>query len=119
MAHSTTLDWIAQAIFDKKGMNILGLDVRGHSSMTDAYILAEGTVNRHVMAIARAIIEDLKERDVFPLRIEGMKEGSWVVIDYGDVIVHLLDPDTREKYQLEKIWREGKVIPLKIIVNKV
>lgn len=87
--------------------------------MTDAYIIAEGNVSRHVVAIAKAVIDDLKELDVSPLRIEGMKAGDWIVLDYGEVIVHLLDPDTREKYHLEDIWRAGKVISFKLILDKV
>lgn len=100
----------AQVIYDKKGMNILALDVRGVSTMTDFFIIAEGTVDRHVIALGRAIEEALSEQRLDPLHMEGTREGEWVVLDYGDLVVHLFTPELRERYELEKLWKEGTVI---------
>lgn len=112
------LNEVAQAIYDKKGFNILVLDVRGVCSMTDYFIIAEGTVDRHVKAISQAIAEQLAKKGHRPFHIEGEREGDWVVLDYTDFIVHLFTPDLREKYALEELWHEGKVIDVKIDTSR-
>lgn len=108
---------IAQTIYDKKGMNILALDVRGISSLTDFVIIAEGSVDKHVLAISHAIIDRLKEMGHRPLHVEGMPMGDWVVIDFFEIMVHLFMPGLRDKYQLEELWRQGKIIDLNIEVS--
>ncbi len=110
----TLLNRIAQAIFDKKGMNILGLDVRGISSLTDYVIIAEGNVDKHVVAIAQAVIEVLKQEGCNPIHVEGLQTGDWVVIDFLDIMVHLFMPGLREKYRLEDLWKEGQLFDLTI-----
>jgi len=111
------LNLIAQTIFDKKGINILALNVKGISSITDYAIIAEGTVDKHVTAIARAIQDTLAEVGVKPIFVEGTKNGDWVVLDYLHIMVHLFMPGLRDKYQLEQLWREGQIIDLKIDVS--
>ena len=111
------LNLIAQTIYDRKGFNIIALDVREISFVTDYFIIAEGNVNKHVMAIAEEIRLNLKEKGIKPFCIEGMKDGDWVVLDYMDVIVHLLTPDLRSRYSLEKLWKESKIIDLNIKVS--
>jgi ribosome-associated protein len=113
----TLLNIVAQTIFDKKGMNILGIDIQGISSITDFIIIAEGTVDRHVIAIAKTIIDRLKEKGLKPLYSEGLQVGDWLVLDYGQFMVHLFMPGLRDKYRLEELWRQGKIIPLKIDLN--
>lgn len=108
------LNAIAQIIFDKKGSNILALDLRGISSITDYVVIAEGNVDRHVIAIAQAIEQTLGEQGIKPVHVEGLQTGDWVVLDYLQVMVHLFMPGLREKYQLEKLWREGEIIDLQI-----
>lgn len=110
----TLLNNIAQAIYDKKGFNIIALDVKGLSSITDYMVIAEGNVGRHVMAIAQSIQRDLSDQGQKPLRVEGLKNGDWIVMDYGEVMVHLFMPGMREKYQLEQLWKEAKLIDLDI-----
>lgn len=110
------LNIIAQAIFDKKGFNILGLDVRGISSITDFVIIAEGNVNRHVCAIAHAVIAAMKASGSPPLFVEGMSEGDWVVVDCGFVMVHIFQPGLRDKFQLEQLWESAEIIDLTIDV---
>ncbi len=108
------LNRIAQVIFDKKGMNILGLDVRGVSSMTDYVIIAEGNVDRHVIAIGDAVIDILKKEGQSAIHVEGLQMGDWVVIDFLDIMVHLFMPGIREKYRLEDLWKEGRLLDLTI-----
>ena len=108
------LDRIAQAIFDKKGFNILALDVRGISSMTDYFIIAEGNVDRHVRALCLAIKDTLEEVSIEPLHIEGDRDGDWIVMDYGEFVIHLFIPELRVKYDLEELWKKSKIIDVKI-----
>lgn len=112
------LNEIAQTIFDKKGFNILVLDVRGISTMTDYFIIAEGNVDRHVQALSMALIDQLKEEGYDPLHVDGQRDGEWVVLDYSDFVIHLFIPDLRQKYALEQLWHEGKIIDVKIDINK-
>lgn len=113
------LNKIAQIIFDKKGSNILALDLRRVSSFADFVILAEGNVDKHVSAIARAIVEELKKIGLNPSYIEGLQQGDWAVLDYLDVMVHIFEPGLREKYRLEDLWKEGSIIDVKIDVESV
>lgn len=108
------LNRIAQVIYDKKGMNILGLDVRGVSSMTDYVIIAEGNVDRHVAAIADAVIDVMKEEGHTPVHTEGRQLGDWVVIDFLDIMVHLFSPGLRDKYHLEDLWKDGQLLDFTI-----
>ncbi len=112
------LNEIGQAIFDKKGTNILALDVREISTLTDYVVIAEGNIDKHVVAIAETIIERLNKLGQPPVYVEGMRTGDWVVIDYLHIMVHLFMPGLRDKYQLEKLWREGEIVDLQIDVEK-
>jgi ribosome-associated protein len=107
------LNRIAQIIYDKKGFNILALNLKGQCSIADYLLIAEGNVDRHVISIARAIMEDFKET---PIHIEGLANGDWVVLDFADIIVHLFQPGLREKYSLEKLWKEAQIVDLQIDV---
>jgi ribosome-associated protein len=109
---------IAQVIYDKKGMNILALDVQGISSITDYVIIAEGNVDRHTSAIGRAIIEEMMHKNRPLLHAEGLSSGDWVVLDYGEIMVHLFMPGLREKYSLERLWGESEIVDLSIDVSK-
>ncbi len=111
------LNIIAQTIFDKKGVNILALDVKGISTLTDYVLIAEGNVDKHVIALAQAIIDALKAVGLHPTWTEGMKSGDWVVLDFFNIMVHLFMPGIRDKYQLEELWREGTIVDLKIDVS--
>ena len=113
-----TLNVIAQTIYDKKGFNILALDVKGLSNLTDYYIIAEGNIDRHVKALSSALQKTLSEMGEKAWHVEGEVQGDWIVIDIGDVIIHLFDPDTREKYSLEELWKEAKIVDLEIKVSQ-
>ena len=105
---------IAQVIYEKKGLNILALDVQGLSSINDFLLIAEGNVDRHVMSIARAIIDKLSEQGEKPLYTEGLKAGDWIALDYGQIAIHLFAPGLRIKYSLERLWPASKLIELDI-----
>lgn len=112
------LNAISQTIFDKKGFNILVLDVRGISTMTDYFLIAEGSVDRHVKSLSDAIKDQLAELAVPVIRSEGEKEAEWIVIDCGEYVIHIFIPELREKYALEEVWRKAKIVDVKIITNK-
>jgi ribosome-associated protein len=112
------LDLIAQTIFDKKGSNILVLDLRGISTITDFVVIAEGNVDRHVIAIGQAVEQALKEQGIRPVYVEGMQSGDWVVLDYLRVMVHIFMPGLRDKYQLETLWKTGKIVDVHIDVHQ-
>lgn len=111
------LNSFAQAIFDKKGFNILALDVRKFSTMTDYYIIAEGNVDRHVRAIAKGIVEAGGKMKLSPLHVEGDKSADWVVVDFGDIVIHLFIPELREKYALEELWKEADIVDVSIDID--
>jgi ribosome-associated protein len=92
---------------DKKGADIALLDVSDLIVVTDVFIIATGTSRRHVMSLAEDTEMALKTIDRRPLRREGMEDGTWVLLDYGDVIVHVFDGETREYYDLERLWADA------------
>lgn len=108
------LNCAAQAIFDKKGINILALDVHGISNLTDYVLIAEGNVDRHVIALANEVIDTLEKEGEHPIHVEGLDTGDWVVIDYLDYMIHIFQPGLRDKYRLEEIFRDGEIIDLNL-----
>ncbi len=94
----TTLD-------DGKGRDITVVDVRGKTSMTDFMVVASGTSERHVKSLAGHVAEEAKKNETQPIGVEGEDVGEWVLVDLGEVIVHVMKPQTRDFYQLEKLWR--------------
>lgn len=104
------LDIITAAIEDKKGRRILAIDVQGVSPEVDYVLVAEGSVDRHLMAIASSIEEALKEIGEPPSYLEGGGESGWLVLDCFSVVVHLFLPDQRDKYRIENLWKKGSVV---------
>lgn len=111
------LNVISQAIYDKKGSNIVAIDVRAFSTMTNFCLIAEGNVERHVKAIHTAIVDAMELKGLKPLTLEGLRDGDWIVIDFGEIVVHLLIPELREKYALENLWKQGKIVDVQITVD--
>jgi ribosome-associated protein len=103
-----TLRWIQNALEDAKTQNIAVLDVRKISDFTDYMVIATGTSNRHVQSSADKVVETLRGHGVRPVGIEGKQLGDWVLIDFGDVVVHLMREETRDFYNLEKLWSDAK-----------
>lgn len=95
-----------QALDDLKAENVVLLDVRAQSSFTDYMIFASGSSRRHVSAIAESVVEAAKAADSPAIGIEGEDIGEWILVDLGDVIVHIMLPDVRLYYDLEKLWGE-------------
>jgi ribosome-associated protein len=97
---------VVDALEDRKGVDIKVLDVRGKSSVTDILVIAGGSSSRQVKALADSVVEKAKASGVQPLGLEGQEESSWVLVDLGDVVVHVMLPETRDFYNLEKLWGE-------------
>ena len=100
--------WIQNALEDAKTQNIAVLDVRKISDFTDYMVIATGTSNRHVQSSADKVVETLRGHGVRPVGIEGKQLGDWVLIDFGDVVVHIMREQTRDFYNLEKLWSDAK-----------
>lgn len=103
---------IARILYDKKGFNILALDVRGICTLTDFFLIAEGNVEPHVIALAKHVMERMKVEGIKATHIEGLSSGDWIVLDYLEIVVHIFKPGLRDRYRLEELWREGKIIDL-------
>lgn len=95
---------VIEAIEDVKGNDITCLHVAGQTSVTDYMIIACGTSNRHVKSLADNIMDQCKKKGVRPLGVEGESKSDWVLVDLGDVVVHLMMPATRQFYDLERLW---------------
>ena len=102
-----TLNMILSRLDDMKAEETITIDLRGKSSFSDYMIVTSGRVNRHVGAIAENVAKGLKETGVKSLHIEGLPNCDWVLIDSGDVIVHIFRPEVREFYNLERLWTQG------------
>lgn len=96
---------------DKKGEDVLLLDIQEISILADYFVIASTTSERQARAIVDGIKQETKEAfGTSPLRVEGEPATGWVVMDYGDVLVHLFDPAARAYYDLEDLWRDGRVV---------
>ena len=95
---------IVELLDDKKGENIVCFKIGEHSSLADYFIIATGNADTHVKALAENMSVELKKQGISPLAHEGTGSGSWVCVDYGDVIVHVMRGNEREFYNLESIW---------------
>lgn len=103
----------ASQVLGKKASNVRILDVRKLSSLTDYLVLASGSSDRQVRAAAEAVHQELKKQhDSLPLGIEGMQEGRWVLIDYGDVMVHVFHDPVRLFYDLDGLWSDAVEVAL-------
>ena len=99
-----------KAVIGKKAIDLVLLDVRGLTSIADFFIICSGSSNRQVMAIAEFIQVDLKKHGIKPLSVEGIKEGRWILLDYGHVIIHVFYEPLRSFYDLEGLWTYAKRI---------
>lgn len=98
---------VIDALEDLKAKDIREIDVNGKTSIADLLVIASGTSARHVKSIADEVVKFSKKAGVMPLGVEGEQEGEWVLVDLGDVIVHVMLPRIREFYGLERLWTVG------------
>ena len=98
---------ILNILKDNKAENISLIDVKNKSSVTDLMFVVSGRSTRHVKAIADNLVNKLKKKKVKPIGIEGYNKSEWILIDYGDLLVHVMHPETRNFYSLEKLWDEN------------
>ena len=99
-----------KAAEDKKGYDIQLLDLQGITVIADYFVICSGQSARQVEAIARGIEEKLGEIDVFPQRTAGKDHARWILLDYGDFVVHIFHQDEREYYELERLWADAQEI---------
>lgn len=116
---SSDIEEIVRAIQDKKGFNVLVLDVKDVSTLTYYFVIAEGRVERHLKAICDEVIDRMAKKGRKPYHLEGVGDGDWLVMDFGDILVHLFKPTVREKYGLEEVWRDSKIVDLPYIESGV
>ncbi|HKV98021.1 MAG TPA: ribosome silencing factor [Gammaproteobacteria bacterium] len=98
---------VTTALQDMKGVDIRALDVRGLTALTDFMVIASGTSDRHVKSLARNVQDEARRAGVKPMGVEGEAEGEWVLVDLRDVVVHVMRPQVRDFYNLEKLWSIG------------
>lgn len=97
-------DLVITTLEDMKAYDIVSLDVRGKTSITDFFVLASGTSDRHVKSTADAVAFQAKQAGQAPIGTEGLQEGEWALIDLNGVVVHVMQPKVRDFYQLERLW---------------
>ena len=102
---------VNEAVENLKAKDTVEIDVRGKSSVTDHLVITSGTSTRHVKSIADEVVKQVKQVNVLPLGVEGEREAEWVLVDLGDVVVHVMLPRVREFYALERLWTVGDQPP--------
>jgi ribosome-associated protein len=102
----------AQVATDNKAQDVVLLDLRGVTDMTDFFLIASGTSDTHVRALGEHIIAELKKEGYPVHHVEGLEKGRWVLLDFVDFVVHLFHPTLRNFYQLERLWADAQEVPL-------
>ena len=111
-AHADRLrSLVLAALDDLKARDVREIDVRDKSSVTDLLVVASGTSSRHVKSIADEVVKKAKKAGLPPIGVEGQREAEWVLVDLGDIVVHVMLPRTREFYGLERLWTVGDEMP--------
>ena len=105
------LKQVHAALEEMKAKDTIEIDVRGKTSIADYLVVASGTSTRHVKSVADEVVQFAKKCGVMPLGVEGEREAEWVLVDLGDVIVHVMLPRVREFYALERLWTVGDQPP--------
>jgi ribosome-associated protein len=95
-----------------KAHDVTALDLEGVTDMTDFFVIATGTSDTHVRAVAQHVIDGMGSQGVGVLHVEGMAHGRWVLLDFVDLVVHVFHPTMREFYQLERLWSDARVLAL-------
>jgi len=111
LSSSDLLEFITNSLDDAKAVDVISIDLENKSSIGDFMIVASGTSERHVGAIADRVQRDLREAGLGRARVEGLPHCDWVLIDTGDVIVHVFRPEVRDFYKIEKMWSTDRPVP--------
>ena len=101
---------IKNILSENKAKDIIKINLKGKSSIADFMIICSGTSNRHVISLSNYLVEGLKKENLKTLNVEGRRNGDWVLVDAGDIIVHLFRSEVRDYYGLEKMWGSEEVI---------
>ena len=104
MDHEQLKAFVVDKIENLKARDIIDLDVSGKSTVTDTMLVCSGNSKRHVISIAENVVVEAKQAGNPPLGIEGRETGDWVLVDLGDVVLHVMQDEARDFYQLEKLW---------------
>lgn len=100
----------ASICVDNKGNDVVVLGLQGVSDMTDYFVIASGTSDTHVRALAQHVQDELGQGGARPHHVEGLTQGRWVLLDYVDFVVHVFHPTLRNFYQLERLWSDARVV---------
>ena len=111
MRIATLRNAVVEALEDKKAKEIVALDVRKLTSLFDYVVIASGDSSRQTKALARNVQEKLKELGAHVYGVEGEQSGEWVLVDLGDIVVHVMQPTVRQYYNLEELWTAAKKAP--------
>ena len=101
---------VVQAVLDRQAVDLRVLHLDGVSDFTEFFLICSGTNQRQIQAIADAVVEGTKKAGFRPLGVEGYNQGTWVLVDYGDMVIHVFSSESRELYALEKLWSDAKDI---------
>ena len=107
--HNNIAKIIHKVLSDNKAKDIIKIDLEKKSSIADFMIICSGTSNRHVISLSNYLVEALKKENLNTLNVEGIRSGDWVLVDAGDIIIHLFKNEVREYYGLEKMWAEEEI----------
>jgi len=102
---SELIKFVTDKIDDMKARDVVEIDVSGRSTITDTLVICSGNSKRHVSSIAENLVVEAKQAGHAPLSVEGKADGEWVLVDMGEIVVHVMQDETRDFYQLEKLWQ--------------
>ena len=108
----------AKALDEKKGKEIAAIEVTEQTTLADYFVIATGTSNTQINALCGAVEKAMDEQGVPVLRREGYRDGTWVLLDYGDIVVHVFSAEAREFYSLERLWSDGKPMDLSEVLTE-
>lgn len=102
----------AQLCLDLKAQDVVLLNLKPVSDMTDFFVIGSGTSDTHTRSVAEHVVEELRKEGVRPYHVEGLQQGRWVLLDYVDFVVHLFHPTLRQFYQLERLWADAEPVAI-------
>lgn len=118
MNSAEKLKYMAKVLDDKKAQDIVAIKINNLTVVADYFLIASGTSTTHVKALADELEFKLKEKDISPLRVEGYNSSAWVLLDLGDILVHLFLSEVRNFYGLERLWVDGTSMELSSLLNE-